>query len=256
MGGRRRRRATDPRAGEDPRPWATVWRAETDGGVFWDDTKTTILFLTANPLDTDQLRLSAEVHDIKAALRQAEYGRRFDVQEEWAVRISDLRRALLRYADQPLILHFSGHGNAGAIYLENKIGRTQPVAAQALARFLAHFPNIQCIVLNACYSNEVGDALVTVAPCVVGMATDVTDVAAIQFAEAFYDAIGAGKSFAHTFRLAETSAEMEGILDFVRPVFRGHEAPPATPPVGKQELAELVPSAPKIWSRRLPQIAP
>jgi hypothetical protein len=195
------------------------------------DAKTTILFLAANPIDSDPLRLGAEVRNIKDALRQAEHGRRFAVQEEWAVRIMDLRRALLRYEDQPLIVHFAGHGDGRGICLEDDAGYVQLVDGADLAQFLALFPNIQCVMLNACYSDEVGDALAAAAPCVVGMATAVTDHGAIDFATAFYDALGAGKPFGEAFAVAERSLGMAGLLEVVQPVFRlGRPATAAAAP--------------------------
>ena len=188
--------------------------------------KTTVLFLAANPIDTDALRLGEELRDINAALRQAAQRDRFDLQAEWAVRSEDLRRALLRYKNQPVILHFAGHSGGGMIVLEGQDGRAKPVEGAALARMLAHFPNIRCVVLNACYSDELSAALVQVAPCVVGMAVAVSDPHAILFAVAFYDAIGAGLGYAAAFGVAASALEVEGVLDAVHPVFTAGKAEP------------------------------
>jgi hypothetical protein len=191
----------------------------------------TILFLAANPVDTDRLRLGEELRDIKAALRQATHRDRFDAQDEWAVRIDDLRRALLRYKDKPLVVHFSGHGEAGAIFLEGRDGQTKPVEGDALSHFLKLFPNIQCVILNACYSDELADALAKVVPCVVGMQAAVTDSYAVLFAVALYDGIGEGLSYADAYAIAESSLGLEGGLDAVCPVFKpGKVAPPSPPP--------------------------
>lgn len=116
--------------------------------------------------------------------------------------------------------------------LEDDAGYVQQVrTGPALAQFLALFPNIQCVVLNACYTDEVGDALVATAPCVVGMATAVTDHGAIDFATAFYDALGAGKLFADAFAVAERSLGLAGLLEAVQPVFRlGQTATAAAAP--------------------------
>lgn len=94
--------------------------------------KVTILFLAANPVDTDQLRLGEELRDIMASLRQATHRDRFVALDEWAVCIEDLRRALLRYKDAPLILHFAGHGVGDAIVLKGKHGQAKLVEASAL----------------------------------------------------------------------------------------------------------------------------
>lgn len=191
------------------------------------DAVTTILFLAANPVDTDPLRLGEELRDIKASLRQATQRDRFVTQDEWAVRIDDLRRALLRYKDEPLILHFAGHGDGGAIVLEGKNGQARPVEAGALSRFLKRFPNIRCVILNACYSETVAEALAEVVPCVVGMEAEVTDAYAVSFAVALYDAIGEGLEYPDAYAIAESSLGMEGGLEEVRPVFKLGKSQPA-----------------------------
>jgi hypothetical protein len=87
-----------------------------------------ILFLAANPQDTDQLRLGEEIRGIKQALVQAEYRDKFDIEQEWAVRVSDLQGHLLRH--QPDIVHFSGHGSeVSEIILQDKTGESQAMQA-------------------------------------------------------------------------------------------------------------------------------
>ena len=186
--------------------------------------KVTILFLAANPVDTNPLRLGEELRDIKASLRQATHRDRFDAQDEWAVRIDDLRRALLRYKDTPVILHFAGHGDGAGIVLEGKDGQARPVEGGALSRFIKLFPNIRCVILNACYSEETATALAEVTPCVVGMEAEVTDAYAISFAVAFYDAVGEGMSFADAFEVAKSSVDLEGGLEEVLPVYKAGKA--------------------------------
>ncbi|MBD0263972.1 MAG: adenylate cyclase, partial [Tolypothrix sp. Co-bin9] len=67
-----------------------------------------ILILSANPTNTDWLRLDEEIREIKTALKRSKYRDNFEVITEGAVRIDDLRRALLD--SEPQIVHFSGHG--------------------------------------------------------------------------------------------------------------------------------------------------
>ena len=131
------------------------------------DQKLKILFLAANPINTTQLRLEQELRDVKIALRQSRYRDQFDLQAVSAARINDMRQAMLDI--EPQILHFSGHGEGGAIYLEDKDGNARPIGATAFANFLTNFPSVQCVVLNACYSEELGSAINTTVPFVVGM---------------------------------------------------------------------------------------
>ena len=67
-----------------------------------------ILILAANPTNTARLRLSEEVREIDKGLRLSENRAQFDIKQEWAVQLDDLRRALLRH--KPHIVHFCGHG--------------------------------------------------------------------------------------------------------------------------------------------------
>jgi len=62
-----------------------------------------ILFLEANPEDTERLRLDKEVRSIDQALRQAQYRDKFDIEQKLAVRVSDLQEHFLRY--EPHIVH-------------------------------------------------------------------------------------------------------------------------------------------------------
>jgi hypothetical protein len=174
-------------------------------------TRTTILFLGANPLDTTRLRLDEEYRAIDQALRQAEFRDRFNIQQHSAVRVADLQPLLLRH--RPGILHFSGHGsNVGEIILEDANGQMRPVSVEALgALFSLLKDNLRCVVLNACYSQRQAEAIAQHIDCVVGMSTSIGDRAAITFAFAFYQAIGDGKDIKTAFRLGCSQIDLEGI---------------------------------------------
>ena len=63
-----------------------------------------ILVLATNPDKTEPLRLDAEVRGIDQALQQSRFRDKFELEQQWAVRVSDLQRLLLRY--KPDIVHF------------------------------------------------------------------------------------------------------------------------------------------------------
>ena len=89
--------------------------------------KLTILFLAANPTDTDPLELDEEMRAIDQELRRTEYRDHFDLRAHFAVRFGDLQELLLRYA--PHIVHFSGHGSeSGEIIFKHDDGESRPVA--------------------------------------------------------------------------------------------------------------------------------
>jgi hypothetical protein len=205
------------------------------------DQKLKILFLAANPINTTQLRLEQELRDIKIALRQSRYRDQFDLQAVSAARINDMRQAMLDI--EPQILHFSGHGEGGAIYLEDKDGNARPIGSTAFANFLTNFPSVQCVVLNACYSEELGAAINATVPFVVGMETAVEDEAAISFAVAFYDVLGSGGNYERAFRLAANALELEDKLTAANPVLvksptAGSVPPPIAVPVAGAPAAQ------------------
>ncbi|GEM_PF-1886852 len=175
------------------------------------DRKIKILFLAANPTDTDKLRLDEEIRGIKQSLRQAEFREKFDLEQEWAVRVTELQGYLLYH--KPDIVHFSGHGSeASEIILENNHGDSQTVPARALTKLFSVLKdNIQCVILNACYSKKQAQAIAKHIDCVIGMSKAIGDVAAISFAVAFYQALAYGKDVQTAFELGRVQIGMENL---------------------------------------------
>jgi hypothetical protein len=168
-----------------------------------------ILFLAASPADLPRLRLDQEARRVDEGLRRGRLGERFRMDQHWAVRAADLLDTLLRH--RPAVVHFAGHGDAqGQLYLESDAGRATPVAPDALARLLAAPGSVRCAVLNACWTDALADALLAVTACVVGMASDVGDAAAIAFAAGFYRALAEGESVAQAVAAGRAEAMAEG----------------------------------------------
>ena len=55
----------------------------------------TILFLAANPQNSERLRLDKEVQEIDEGLRRAARRDSFALKQQWAVRAGDIQRAIL-----------------------------------------------------------------------------------------------------------------------------------------------------------------
>ncbi len=170
-----------------------------------------ILFLAANPTDTTSLRLDEEVRTIDQALRQSEYRDKFELEQQWAVRVIDIQSHLLRY--KPDIVHFSGHGSESSeIILEGSQGKGVPVPRRALSQLFSVLKdNIRCVVLNACYSEQQAQAIAAHIDCVVGMSKAIGDQAAIGFAASFYQALGYGKDIKTAFELGCVQIDLEGL---------------------------------------------
>jgi hypothetical protein len=172
-----------------------------------------ILFLAANPKDTDHLRLDEEVRTIKERLRAAEHRDSFQIEQEWAVRVGDIQQHLLIH--KPDIVHFSGHGSdVGEIILEDQSGMSKAVSPQSLKRlFKVLKDNIHCVVLNACFSKVQADAIAESIDYVVGMSNSIGDKAAISFAAGFYQALGFDRSITEAFELGCSQIELEGLSE-------------------------------------------
>ncbi len=76
---------------------------------------------------------------------------------------------------------------------------------------------MECIVLNACYSEAPATAIVEYVPYVVGMNKAIGDKAAIKFATGFYNALGAGKSIEFAYELGCSVIQLEGIPEHLTP---------------------------------------
>ncbi|MFC5412359.1 caspase family protein [Larkinella bovis] len=157
-----------------------------------------ILFLSANPVTEEPLRLGAEAREIQDELRGSE-GILFST--SLAVTPRTLTRSILQ--EKPTIVHFSGHGTTDGLCLETESGQLKTVSADALGRLFAVFDDsVQCVLLNACYSEPQARAIGEHIPYVIGMQRSIGDEAAIAFSATFYQALGAGLSIVDAYELA------------------------------------------------------
>jgi CHAT domain len=154
-----------------------------------------------------------------------------------------MRRALLDCC--PQIVHFSGHGvgteDSGneplsaqklsvvadtdtepeGLMFEDETGQPKLVSGEAIANLFALFSDqVECVVLNACYSEVQAKAIVQHIPYVVGMRRAIGDKAAIEFAIAFYDALLAGRSVEFAYKLGCNAIQMGGIPEHLTPVLK------------------------------------
>jgi hypothetical protein len=178
----------------------------------------TILFLAANPKGIAPLRLDQELRDIGEGLQRAQKRDQFKLEQLSAVRPRDIHRAMLDLG--PQILHFSGHGagEAGLVF-EDEIGNSKLVDGDALAAVFELFADqLNCVVLNGCYSEVQAKAIAQYIPYVIGMNKAIGDQAAIAFAVGFYDALGAGRDVEFSFKLGCAAIRLDGIAEYLTPV--------------------------------------
>ncbi|MBD2777590.1 NACHT domain-containing protein [Iningainema tapete] len=197
-----------------------------------------ILILSANPINTDRLRLDEEVREIEESWERSKYRSQFEVFTKWAVRIDDLRQALLD--KEPQIVHFSGHGmrtggvgldnnrdtlplreavrlnsQPSGIALEDDFGRMQLVSTEALTDLFELFKDkVECVLLNACYSETQAKAIHQHIDCVIGMTQSIPDRTAINFSTAFYQAIFAGRNYEDAFKFGSNNIDLHNSSEF------------------------------------------
>jgi Effector-associated domain 10/CHAT domain len=182
--------------------------------------KVSILVLAASPVGEARLRLDKEVREISQVLRLAKKGHNFVLEQRWAVRPDDLQDALLDI--EPSIVHFCGHGTgSGGLALESEDGKTPLVSTTALANlFKLLNKHVNCVVLNACYSELQADAIHQYINHVVGMTQEIGDTAAINFSKGFYRALANDRSFEDAYEFGCNAIDLQGIPEYLTPVLK------------------------------------
>ncbi len=181
----------------------------------------TILLLAASPVDQAKLHLDVEAREIDEGLRRSVHRDQFQLEKKGAVQTDDLRRALLDN-NNIKILHFCGHGTGSdGLVFEDQQGKAQLVSTEALASLFQLFAGqIECVVLNACYSEVQAQAIVQHVGYVIGMNKAIGDKAAIKFSIGFYDALGGGRSFEDAYKFGCNAIQSEGIPEHLTPVLK------------------------------------
>jgi CHAT domain len=142
------------------------------------------------------------------------------LEQQWAVRPRDIQRAMLDV--NPQIIHFSGHGmGAEGLVFEDEEGKAQLVSGEALAGLFKLFASqVECVVLNGCYSDVQAGAIAQHVPYVVGMSQAIGDRAALEFSVGFYDALGAGREVEFAYEMGCCAIQLAGIGEALTPVLK------------------------------------
>jgi WD40 repeat protein len=213
-----------------------------------------ILGVISHPDDRDQLDVAAEREALSAAV--APLGADH-VQLHW-LEGSGWEHLWRASRSEPWhILHFIGHGGfddaRGEGFLEfvDENGGARHVYATDLGRLLHDNTSLRLAVLNACESGRAagGDTFASPAasiirrgfPAAVAMQYEISDPAALVFAQAFYGAIAAGEPLDRAVTDARTTVHMTqpGSLEWGTPVLylrsknaNVFEVKDASPPAG------------------------
>jgi AAA-like domain/CHAT domain len=202
-----------------------------------------ILFLAANPKNTETLGLTMEIEEIRKGLRSSKQRDYFKLEQRFNVRPENLQQAF--YDVHPQIVHFSGHGlgtegdkqsvqgmrdisalpeseaEPEGLVFEDSLGQVKLVNTKTIADLFECFADeVECVVLNACHSVKQAEAITQHIPYVIGMNRAVGDIAARVFAVGFYEALGDGRDIESAFKLACNQIALNKIPEELTPILK------------------------------------
>ncbi|MDO8365207.1 MAG: CHAT domain-containing protein [Saprospiraceae bacterium] len=181
-----------------------------------------ILMLTANPAGTTKLNLDKEYARISEKLQTER--EKFNLTVRRAVNRTEFKEFTENV--QPMILHFSGHGEQGGkmggILVQNEDKNDYEIVSPEKLESLFEYFNgefsMQAVVLNACFSQEQAAAIARHVPYVVGTTDAVIDEHAISFSTGFYfKLVHSGPNYEQAFKSGRMEAVMAGAnkADFI-----------------------------------------
>ena len=136
---------------------------------------------------------------VEEGLSQSTHREAFDFSHVWATTPKQMHLKILKQS--PQIVHFSGHGsgNGGLVLEDEETQASALVEARTLSKIFKLANSVECVVLNACYSEVQAKAIARHVPYTIGMNEAIADKAAQVFAIGFYEALGEGKDIPFAF---------------------------------------------------------
>lgn len=160
------------------------------------------------------LRVGREQKRIRAAVESALHRDQIELDARAAATTHDLLDGLSRF--RPHVVHFSGHSNEDLILFEDE--RDEPhegvvVNARVFAKAIQATDDPPLLVLlNSCKSASQIDALVEqVVPFAIGMADEIGDADAINYAAQFYASVANGQSIQSAHLAGRVRLELDGL---------------------------------------------
>lgn len=176
-----------------------------------EKTKRTILIFAAEPLNMVPLYLTEETKSIREEHERSLLRDSFEIPPEnyWTTP-SDIQRLLNKY--KPNIVHFCGHGighqkefnkninrdiniahpnkESSLILTDEFHGAALDVPDSAIVELFKIFKDdIECVILNACSTQQLAEQIHEFIPYVIGTRRDIGNKAAKLFSEGFYRAL-------------------------------------------------------------------
>lgn len=191
----------------------------------------TLLFISAATPDAAPLNLDEEYRAIKVEQSRARHREAFAMASLPAARIEDLQRALREQS--PEIVHFGGHGGGttdstsadrgrdvvvgasdgtrqhGELMMRDDSGNLVMISEKVAEDLLRiHRGRIRLVVLNACHTSGLAQAISHHIDCVVGTMAAVSDSAAIAFSRGFYASVFGGTNVLMAFEAGQNEVRL------------------------------------------------
>lgn len=166
-----------------------------------------VLVLNSTPDDQSRIRVDREASLLDEQLAQVQNVKRnLKVEQRYAVRLDEIQKYLLNF--EPKILHFSGHGDKGVLLFEDRNGNTTELDGETLGNILAAYGNLECVVLHACYTEDVAKVCVKHVDKVIGSTGTIDDDTAPKFTYAFYQALAHGRPYENAFEMGKNEVSL------------------------------------------------
>jgi hypothetical protein len=182
------------------RRWPIVRFLHTDAPIppRMIDNEVRMLGVIANPAGPAPLDVNAEVQRVELATKKVRESGRLELDWLKAATRKSLRETLRD--GQYHVVHFVGHSDytddGGAIFLENEAGQPDPLTDSQLVNLVGDQDRLRLVVLNSCegarastidpYAGIATSLVALGVPAVIAMQFEITDLAAITFAEELY----------------------------------------------------------------------
>ena len=160
------------------------------------------------------LRVGREQKRIRSAVESAVHRDQIDLDVRPAATTADLLDGITKF--RPHVVHFSGHSDDDLIVFEDEQDEPHEgviVTATAFANAIRATDDPPLLVLlNSCNSASQIDALVEqVVPFAIGMADEIDDGDAINYAAQFYASIANGQSISSAHLAGKVRLELDGL---------------------------------------------
>ncbi len=127
-----------------------------------------------------------------------------------AVKVEDIQQEIIQF--KPHVIHFSGHGKEGALAFSNSEENVNWVDIEALrGLFEIIATHVECVVLNACYSETQAEIISEYIDYVIGMEIKIGDIAAENFSTGFYTALFNGDDYLTAYEHGKQAIRLAGM---------------------------------------------